>query len=551
VSPSPPEFDVLVVGAGFAGLHALHSLRGSGFRVVVVDMADGVGGTWYWNRYPGARCDVVSIDYSYTFSEEVYREWSWSERYAQQPEIERYLNWVADRLDLRRDIRLGTRVVGAIYDETAAEWTVETERGDVITAWFLVAATGCLSVPNTPRFEGLDDFAGELYHTATWPAAGVDLAGKRVAVIGTGSSGIQVIPVIAETARELTVIQRTANFSLPAGQRDIDADLVRRRKESLAQWRRAAWNNSAGFDFQPAELSMDHIDRERAYAELDRRWGYGGFPEIILAFDGVFSDLATNEFLSEYFRTKVRQIVHDPDVAELLCARDHPIGTKRVCADTRYFETFNRDNVSLVDARTTPIVTFDVSGLLLGDGRHVDLDVVVMATGFDAMTGALRRMGVRGRGGTTIDDAWASGPHTFLGIQVASFPNLFMITGPQSPSVLNNMILGIEHHVRWITNCLDHMRRNGLRSIEPTPAAVAGWDDDVRAAADETLFPRAESWYVGANIPGKPRVFMVYVGGFNKYVATCDAIADAGYPGFVFDAPIAAGAAIASATAST
>jgi cyclohexanone monooxygenase len=550
VSP-PPEFDVLVVGAGFAGLNALHSLRGSGVRVVVVDAADGVGGTWYWNRYPGARCDVVSIDYSYTFSEEVYRAWSWSERYAQQPEIERYLNWVADRLDLRRDIRLGTRVVSATYDETEPGWTIETDRGDVITARFLVAATGCLSVPNTPQFEGLDDFRGELYHTATWPAAGVDLAGKRVAVIGTGSSGIQVIPVIAETARELTVIQRTANFSLPAGQRDIDSDLVRRRKESLGRWRHAAWNNSAGFDFQPAELSMDDLDRGLAYAELDRRWGYGGFPEIILAFDGVFSDLETNEFLAEYFRTKVRQIVHDPAVAELLCARDHPIGTKRVCADTRYFETFNRDNVSLVDARTTPILAFDSSGLLLGDGRHVDLDVVVMATGFDAMTGALRRMGVRGRNGTTIDHAWATGPHTYLGIQVASFPNLFMITGPQSPSVLNNMILGIEHHVRWITNCLDHMRRNELRSIEPTPAAVSGWDDEVRAAADATLFPRAESWYVGANIPGKPRVFMVYVGGFNKYVATCDAIAEAGYPGFVFDAPSTAGAVTGAATAAT
>jgi cyclohexanone monooxygenase len=545
------EFDVLVVGAGFAGLNALHSLRESGFRVLVVDAAHGVGGTWYWNRYPGARCDVVSIDYSYTFSEEIYRDWSWSERYAQQPEIERYLNWVADRLDLRRDIRLGTRVVSATYDEAAAGWTVGTEQGDIITVRFLVAATGCLSVPNTPLFEGLDDFGGEVYHTATWPAAGVDLAGKRVAVIGTGSSGIQVIPVIAETARELTVVQRTANFSLPAGQRDIDAELVRRRKESLARWRQAAWKNSAGFDFMPAELSIDDIDRERAYAELDRRWGRGGFPEIILAFDGVFSDLQTNDFLAEYFRTKVRQIVQDPAIAELLCAKDHPIGTKRVCADTRYFETFNRDNVSLVDARTTPIVSFDSSGLVLGDGRHIDLDVVVLATGFDAMTGALRRMGVRGRNGTSIDDAWASGPHTYLGIQVASFPNLFMITGPQSPSVLHNMILGIEHHVSWITNCLDHMRRNGLRSIEPTPAAVSEWDDEVRAAADATLFPRAESWYVGANIPGKPRVFMVYVGGFDKYVVTCDAIADAGYPGFVFDAPSTADAVTGSATAAT
>jgi cyclohexanone monooxygenase len=536
------DLDVIVVGAGFAGLHALHSLRESGYRVVVLEAGDGVGGTWYWNRYPGSRCDVVSIDYSYTFSEELYREWSWSERYAQQPEIERYLNWVADRLDLRRDIRFGTRVVSATYDEADPGWTVGTEiaggHGERIKAPFLVAATGCLSVPNTPRFDGFENFGGEVYHTATWPAEGVDLTGKRVGVIGTGSSGVQIIPVIAEQADELTVFQRTANFSLPAGQRDNDPDLVRRRKGSLEQWRQAAWKSLAGFDFKPAELTLDDGGRERAYVELDKRWGRGGFPEIILAFDNVFSDLETNEFLAEYFRTKVREIVDDPATAELLCANDHPIGSKRVCADTRYFETYNRDNVRLIDVRSTPIDSFDRTGLVLGDGRQIDLDVVVLATGFDAMTGALRRMGVRGRNGTTIEEAWASGPHTYLGIQVAGFPNLFMITGPQSPSVLNNMILGIEHHVRWITNCLDHMRRHGLRSVEPTPAAQAWWDNETRAAAADTLFPRAESWYVGANIPGKPRVFMVYVGGFNKYVTTCDAIAESGYEGCVFDAPV-------------
>jgi cyclohexanone monooxygenase len=537
-----PDFDVIVVGAGFAGLNALHSLRGAGYRVVVLDAADGVGGTWYWNRYPGARCDVVSIDYSYTFSDELYRDWSWSERYAQQPEIERYLNWVADRLDLRKDIRLGTRVVSAVYDDADATWTISTEAGDHITAPFLVAATGCLSVPNTPHFDGLDRFQGEIHHTASWPAEGVDLTERRVAVIGTGSSGIQAIPVIAESASELTVFQRTANFSLPAGQRENDEERVRHRKASLAQWREAAWNNSAGFDFEPAALGVDDLERERAYAELDRRWGRGGFPEIVLAFDDVFKNREANEFLAEYFRSKVREIVRDPDVAELLCARDHPIGSKRVCADTRYYETFNRDNVTLIDARATPIASFDETGVLLSDGRHIELDVVVMATGFDAMTGALRRMGVVGRHGTTIDDAWASGPHTYLGIQVVSFPNLFMITGPQSPSVLNNMILGIEHHVRWITNCIDFMRRHGLRSIEPTPEAQSGWDDEVRAAASETLYPQAESWYVGANIPGKPRVFMVYVGGFDKYVRTCDAIAEKGYEGFVFDGPDGAAA---------
>ncbi len=534
------DLDVIVVGAGFAGLHALHHLREAGYRVLVVEAGDGVGGTWYWNRYPGARCDVVSIDYSYTFADEIYREWSWSERYAQQPEIERYLNWVADRLDLRRDIRFGARVVGAVYDEADPSWAIETEGGDRLSARFLVAATGCLSVPNVPEFEGLDGFEGDVYHTATWPAEGVDLTGKRVAVIGTGSSGTQAIPVIAESAAEVTVFQRTANFSLPAGQTENDPELVRQRKESLAEWREAAWKHPAGFNHDAAamaiDLTLDGSNDDEIYAELDRRWSRGGFPEIVLAFEGVFTDLDRNEFLSEYFRRKVREVVDDPAVAELLCAKDHPIGTKRVCADSFYYETYNREHVSLVDVRATPIASFDATGLVLGDDRRFEFDVVVLATGFDAMTGALKRMGVRGRDGTTIEEAWADGPHTYLGIQVPSFPNLFMITGPQSPSVLVNMVLGIEQNVRWITDCLDHMRDNDLRSIEATPAAQAVWDAEVRIAAEATLFPQTDSWYMGSNIPGKPRVFMVYVGGFDTYREKCDAAADAGYEGFVFDA---------------
>jgi len=533
------DHDVIVVGAGFGGLHALHHLRQAGYRVLALEAGDGVGGTWYWNRYPGARCDVVSIDYAYTFSEELYREWSWSERYAQQPEIERYLNWVADRLDLRRDIRLGARVVRAVYDEDDPGWTVETEGGERFSAPFLVAATGCLSVPNIPDFDGLDRFEGEVVHTGMWPAEGVDLAGKRVAVIGTGSSGVQAIPVIAETAAEVTVFQRTANFSLPAGQRENDPEVVCRRKESLRRWRERAWNNWSGFDFDPGALAIEFArdgDLGPVYEELDRRWSRGGFPEIVFAFEGVFSDLERNAFLSEYFRRKVREVVEDPEVAELLCAKDHPIGTKRVCADSFYFETYNKPHVSLVDVRATPIEAFDETGLVLADGRRFEVDVVVLATGFDAMTGALKRMGVRGRDGVTIDEAWADGPHTYLGLQVVGFPNLFMITGPQSPSVLVNMILAIEQHIRWITDCLDHMREHGLRSIEPTPAAQAAWDEEVRRVADGTLFPGTDSWYVGANIPGKPRVFMVYVGGFDTYRERCEAVAAAGYEGFVFDA---------------
>lgn len=534
------DCDVLVIGAGFAGLHALYELRGRGYRVVVLEAGEGIGGTWYWNRYPGSRCDVVSIDYSYTFSEELYREWTWSERYAQQPEIERYLNWVADRLDLRRDIRFGARVVSARWDEGRTCWSVTTDDGRRFVAPFLVAATGCLSVPHYPHFDGLDDFRGDVHHTALWPADGVDLVGKRVAVIGTGSSGIQVIPEVAKLASHLVVFQRTANFSLPAGQKDADPDVVEQRKEQLRAWRETAWQSEAGFDFPDPELSVHKMTREDAYAVLDRRWAQGGFVEVVRAFENVFTDPDANDFLCEYFRHKVRETVRDPATAELLCATDHPIGSKRVCADTDYFETYNRDNVTLISTRATPIDHFDATGCVLTDGRRFELDVVVLATGFDAMSGALRRMGVVGRDGVTIDAAWEHGPQTYIGLQVAGFPNLFTVTGPQSPSVLNNMVLGIEHHVRWIADCLDHMRGRGFRSIEATPAAQSWWNDETQSAAAGTLFPRADSWYVGANVPGKPRVFMVYVGGFGNYVTSCDTIAANGYEGFVFDAVVPA-----------
>ena len=538
VDARPIRSDAVVVGAGFAGLHALHELRRRGLDVIVLEAGDGVGGTWYWNRYPGARCDVVSIDYSYTFSDDLYREWTWTERYAQQDEIEQYLNWVTDRLDLRRDIRFGARVVSAVWDATAAEWTLTTEHGDRFAAPFFVAATGCLSVPHYPTFDGFADFAGDVHHTALWPADGVDIVGRRVAVIGTGSSGIQLIPEVARLAAELVVFQRTPNFSLPAGQTGNDPDLVRRRKHHLAAWREAAWHNSAGFDFAPAQLSLATMAPDEIIAELDRRWARGGFAEIVLAVDAVFTDPDANALLCDFFRRKVRETVHDPATADLLCAHDHPIGSKRVCADTNYFETYNRDNVTLVSTRATPIDHFDAAGCVLRDGRRFDLDVVLLATGFDAMTGALRRMGVVGRDGQRLEDAWADGPRTYLGLQVAGFPNLFTITGPQSPSVLNNMVLGIEHHVRWIADCIEYVRSNRLVAVEPTRAAQADWNEETRAAAEETLFAKAESWYSGANIPGKPRVFMVYVGGFDKYVAYCDGVAADGYRGFRFaDAP--------------
>ena len=476
----------------------------SGYRVVVVDAADGVGGTWYWNRYPGARCDVVSIDYSYTFSEEVYREWSWSERYAQQPEIERYLNWVADRLDLRRDIRLGTRVVGAVYDEAEPGGRSRPTTAIVITARFLVAATGCLSVPNTPQFEGLDDVRGELHHTATWPAAGVDLAGKRVAVIGTGSSGIQVIPVIAETAarahghpadRQLQPARRTTRHRLGPGSpaEGVAGAVAPSRLEQLGGVRLPA---RRALDGRPSTASR----RTPSSTGGGDTAGSRRSSSPSTASSRTSRRTSSSPSTSAPRCARSSTIRRSPSCCAHGTTRSGPSGSARTRATSR---RSTATTSSLVDARTTPIVSFDASGLVLGDGRHIDLDVVVMATGFDAMTGALRRMGVRGRNGTTIDDAWASGPHTYLGIQVASFPNLFMITGPQSPSVLNNMILGIEHHVRWITNCLDHMRRNDLRSIEPTPAAVSGWDDEVRAAADANALPTSRVLVRGRQHPGQ------------------------------------------------
>jgi len=522
--------DAVVVGAGFGGMYVLHSLRGAGLRAIVFEGGDDVGGTWYWNRYPGARCDVESVEYSYGFSKELQQEWNWTERYAGQPEILRYAQHVADRFDLRRDIRFGTRVTAAVFDERSARWQVKTDRGDDVSAQYLIMATGCLSSANLPAIDGIAAFTGQIFHTGRWPHDRVDFTGRRVGVVGTGSSAIQAIPVIAEEAEKLTVFQRTANYSVPAWNRELDpAELaeikadyegLRARNRAMpgALGSRWAWNTKSALEVSPEE-------RQREYAA---RWAIGGF-----AFVGAFADTATkkaaNDCAAEFVRGKIREVVRDAATADLLSPRQ-TIGCKRICLDTRYYETFNRSNVQLVDISASPIEAITATGLRTGDAEY-ELDCIVFATGFDAMTGSLVRIDIKGLGGTTLADKWADGPVTYLGLGVPDFPNLFIVTGPGSPSVLANMFVAIEQHGDWITECIGYMRERGHARIEATPEATEAWIDHVNEVAGRTLYPTCNSWYLGANIPGKKRVFMP-LPGFPTYVQKCDEVAARGYEGF-------------------
>jgi cyclohexanone monooxygenase len=522
-------YDVIVVGAGFSGLYLLHRLRAAGFRVLVIEAADGVGGTWYWNRYPGARCDVESLEYQYSFSDELQREWNWSERYAAQPEILAYLNHVADRFQLRDDILFNTRVVAAHFDEAANEWTIDTDPSARLRARFCIMATGCLSVPKLPEVPGLDQFQGNWYHTGAWPHDGVDFSGRRVGVIGTGSSAIQSIPIIARQASHLTVFQRTPNFSVPAHNAPLDPDVVQAHKERYAELRRQAAESGFGFQAPFRENLAVEATPEERMREYEARWQNGG-----LTFLGAFADLVfnpeANESAAEFVRERIREIVKDPQTAEMLTPRDYPIGTKRMCVDTDYYATFNRDNVTLVDLRQTPIETITARGVRTTTAEY-DLDDLVFATGFDAMTGALAKVDIRGRAGRTLHEVWRDGPRTYLGLTVSGFPNLFAVTGPGSPSVLSNMAVSIEQHVDWITDCLVFLRTNGYDVIEATAEAEAAWVAHVSELGDQTLFPLANSWYVGANVPGKPRVFMPYLG-VGTYAQKCNEVAAAGYEGF-------------------
>jgi cyclohexanone monooxygenase len=511
----------------------LHRLRGLGLSTRVYEAGDDVGGTWYWNRYPGARCDIESIDYSYSFSDELQQEWEWSERYASQPEILRYVNHVADRFDLRRDIHFSTRVTAAHFNETTDRWTIATDRGDRVTASFCIMATGCLSSTQVPNLPGLDTFAGRWYHTGHWPHEGVDFSGQRVGVIGTGSSGIQSIPIIAQQAAHLYVFQRTANFSVPAHNAPLDPEYVRRVKANYAEHRRKARESRSGFLVpinQNTETPALEASPETRRAEYEARWARGGFG-LMASFSDLYSNKAANDTAAAFVHEKIREIVKDPEVAEKLMPRSHPVGTKRLCVDTNYYATYNRDNVTLVDIRESPIEEITPTGLRTTDADF-ELDSIVFAIGFDAMTGTLNRIDIRGRGGAALREKWSAGPRTYLGIASAGFPNLFLITGPGSPSVLSNMMTSIEQHVDWTADCIDYLRERRIETIEPTIEAEDDWVDHVNEVGNETLYPTAGSWYMGANIPGKPRIFMPYVGGVGTYRKRCDEIAAKGYEGF-------------------
>ncbi len=525
-------FDAVIIGAGFAGLYQLHVLRDRlGLSVRVIEAADGVGGTWYWNRYPGARCDSESYYYSYSFSPELEQDWQWTERYPEQPEILRYLNHVADRFDLRRDIRFGTRATGARFEEASQRWLVTTDAGERVSAQFLITAVGCLSTANLPDIPGRDRFAGPVYHTGLWPHEGVDFTGKRVGQVGTGSTGIQAAPVIAATAAQLVVFQRTPNYSVPARNGPMDPETQREIKANYAEIRRMSRESTNGHPWAISpDSALDLPDAERL-ARYEAAWERGGL-RFRAAFQDIMTSPAANETAAEFIRGKIRQIVHDPATAERLTPRDHPFAAKRPPIDTAYFETFNRGNVLLVDLRQTPITEIVPEGVRTADATY-PLDVLVFATGFDAMTGPLLALDIEGEGGRTLRRQWGAGPRSYLGLQVPGFPNLFTITGPGSPSVLTNMPTAIEQHADWIAGCIAHMRAHGRQRVEATEDAAEGWAAEVGRAAQATLLPMASSsWYLGANVPGKPRVFMPYAGGMAHYAGVCRAVAEDGYRGF-------------------
>ncbi|MBM3483479.1 MAG: NAD(P)/FAD-dependent oxidoreductase [Alphaproteobacteria bacterium] len=527
---SEPEFDAIVVGAGFAGIYALYRLRGRGLKVRVIEAGAGPGGTWYWNRYPGLRCDAQSMTYSYSFSDEVQQEWTWSERFAGQAEILRYINYVVDRFALRSDMQFETRVTRAAFDEICGRWMIETDRGERFIARFCVMATGCLSIPNLPGIKGLEGFGGALYHTADWPKQGVDFSGKRVGVIGTGSSGVQSIPIIATQAKHLTVFQRTANFSIPARNRPLRPEEVRRWKANYQALREKCRRSPFGDVYDQAEKSVFDVSAEEGRRMLEEAWTKGSFAFITI-FKDILTNQAANDVVVAFVNRKIREAIKDPAVAELLCPKDVPIGAKRLCIDTGYYETFNRANVRLVDLKENPIREIRVDGLVAGEESFA-LDAIVFATGFDAMTGALFAIDLRGRGGVALKDKWVEGPRTYLGLAVAGFPNLFIVAGPGSPSVVTNMVLSIEQHVDWITDCVAFLRRRGLESIEATPESEIAWTRHVGEVAEPTLFVTVKSWYVGANMPGKPQVIYPYLGGAEKYREICEDIVAKGYVGF-------------------
>jgi cation diffusion facilitator CzcD-associated flavoprotein CzcO len=515
---SASEVDAVIVGAGVSGLYQLHKLRDLGLRVRVIEAGSGVGGTWYWSRYPGARCDIESTFYSYSFSRELEQEWTWTEKFITQPELLRYVNHVADRFDLRKDITLNTRVTSAVYDESAKRWEVHTDSNETITTQFLVMATGVLSVPKMPEIPGIANFRGRAYHTAQWPDQQVDFTGLRVGVIGTGSSAIQCIPIIAQQAAKLTVFQRTPAFCLPAHNRLLTDQEIAHTKANYPALRDAERNSRAGIPADPPTQS--------ALAASDA----ANFIHLISAYNDTMLNKDANETVCEFVREKIRSIVRNPKTAESLSPRSYAFGTKRVCLESGYYDAFNADHVHLVEL---PIVEITPSGIRTSEGEHYDLDVIVYATGYDAVTGALNEIDVRGKGGVALRAKWADGPRTYLGLAVAGFPNLFMVTGPQTPSVFTNMTAAIEQHVDWIAECVAFVRREGAAEIDAAADAEEAWVAHASAVAAPTLYAGALSWYMGSNVPNKPRVLLGYLGGFDNYTAKCNDVAAHGYQGFV------------------
>jgi cation diffusion facilitator CzcD-associated flavoprotein CzcO len=538
MSDSTERYDVVVVGAGVSGLYALHHFRELGFTVHVVEAADGVGGTWYWNRYPGARCDVPSMEYSYGFSPELEQEWEWTEVFPAQEELERYFNHVADRFDLRRDIQLGTRVTAATYDDESSRWTVETDQGDRYSAQFLVMGTGCLSAPLEPQIPGRESFAGISLSTNAWPKDPPDLTGLRIGLIGTGSSGVQATPELARDAAELYVFQRTPSYAWPAGNKPLDADLQAKVKEQYRDLRVEQRRNFGGVVGTSGAIAVP-LPRDVAILEATPEERLEAVDELgwaaCRAWSDVLRDLDANEAGAELYREMVRRVVVDPETADGLSPRDLPIGCKRPILHTDYYETFNEDHVHLVDLRRGGIEEITPTGIRTAQG-FFELDVMVFATGFDAMTGALFRIDIRGHDGLPLREAWADGARTLLGVQTVGFPNFFTITGPGSPSVLANMVVCAEQHVEWIGDLLVFLRDHGHTTVEPTLAAQDAWVEEVNRVAAGTMYtaPTCTSWYLGDNIPGKTRVFLPYVAGLHQYIDECDRVVAAGYEGFRF-----------------
>ncbi|MEC7648169.1 MAG: NAD(P)/FAD-dependent oxidoreductase [Pseudomonadota bacterium] len=533
--------DAVIVGAGFSGLYLLHRFRKLGLTTRVLERGGGVGGTWYWNRYPGARCDVESMQYSYSFDAELQQEWHWPEKFSAQPDILAYANHVADRFDLRKDIDFDVEVKAAHFNETTRRWRIETDKKDKITAQFFVMATGCISTAQTPNIEGLDNYQGNTYHTGNWPHEKIDFTGQRIAVIGTGSSGIQAIPVLAEEAAHVTVFQRTPNYSIPSQNEPMTSDYEASWKEKYPTLREEMRYTGHGSIKDLNDKSAMSVDEEERQETYKKRWAIGG-AGFLTSFNDLLFSQESNDTASEFVRNQIRRIVKNPETAELLAPKTYPIGTKRICIDSGYFQTYNRENVDLVDISEKPIQRITREGLIV-NGREFEFDSIVFATGFDAMTGTLFNVDIRGRNDLALKEKWYAGPRTYLGLMSEAFPNLFMITGPGSPSVKSNMLVSIEQHVDFVTESIIYMREHGLELMEPDVAAEDDWVDHVQEAANKTLFPRANSWYMGANIPGKPRLFMPYIGGVGTYRRICEEVVADNYEGFRFEAETAAAAA--------